>query len=119
MPDLTPVTYAKCPTAESFVAFIPSASEPGKTYRIEFNPRRGFTESEGWRCADTETHQPCKGFQYRKRCRHVERAKRKWCGWDQFIDSGEPTQVLRVNGEVLNTCPNCHKREVIYEEHLV
>ena len=40
----------------------------------------------------------CKGYQYRKICKHVTELDQTRCTWNQFIEGGEP-----VDGR----CPGC------------
>lgn len=41
----------------------------------------------------------CKGFKYRKKCRHIEIAKRVRCGWSELVSE------QRANGA--GDCPDC------------
>lgn len=40
----------------------------------------------------------CKGYQFRKTCRHVKAAESLRCGWQQFAHGGQP-----IDGK----CPRC------------
>lgn len=40
----------------------------------------------------------CKGYQFRKSCRHIKAAETMRCGWNQFVHGGEP-----IDGR----CPKC------------
>ena len=51
----------------------------------------------------------CKGFKFRKTCRHVLAAEKLRCGWQEFVEGGEP-----VNGR----CPKCGC-EVTAEQYAV
>lgn len=40
----------------------------------------------------------CKGYQFRRTCRHIKAAESMRCGWQEFVEGGEP-----VDGR----CPKC------------
>lgn len=57
----------------------------GEKHRVDYSHRHG------WHC-------DCKGFLYRKQCKHIEAVKKTKCNWDQFTDGGEPIDKM---------CPMC------------
>jgi hypothetical protein len=47
----------------------------------------------GWTCT-------CKGFYFRRRCKHVRHAETLHCGWEQMHHGGAP-----IDGR----CPKCER----------
>jgi hypothetical protein len=86
MPDLTPETFLYCSSVEKFVTIKGS-----KDYLVRHGLSVFGDYVYDWHCQ-------CESFKYRKKCKHIEEAKKEYCGWDQFVDGGEP------EGGV---CPKC------------
>jgi hypothetical protein len=97
MPDLT-VEYHWACMSNMRVAFDIKGSK-GNTYRVDAHRPRG--DQAQWHCT-------CKGFEFRGKCKHVEQAKKKVCGWNAFLQGGEPVDVP-VDDEHPNgkACPKC------------
>jgi hypothetical protein len=85
MPDLSIEYYWLCETARHWEAKHP------RGYRVAWEYQRGGDVQYDWHCE-------CKGFQFRRKCSHIEWAKPLRCGWHQFEDGGE------CDGKV---CPRC------------
>jgi len=85
MPDLTEETFWLCASAHAWETTI-----NGHVVRYGYQAR-GPVQYD-YAC-------DCKGFTYRRRCRHIDEAKTAHCKWHQFIDGGEPT--------VEHHCPRC------------
>lgn len=85
MPDFINQPFYHCESAEYFAVVI-------NNYNVVYDDANGI---HSWRCE-------CKGFKYYKKCKHIEEAKKKHCGWMQFSDGGDI---------VNNKCPRC-KAEV-------
>lgn len=96
MPDLNIETYTWCEQNEY-------ANIKVGDYIVTYRAGE-LTSAEGWHCT-------CKGFMYRHKCKHIEKAKELKCdhGWEAAIGSpatdwvddkcpkcGGPTSVLRV-----------------------
>lgn len=84
MPDLTLETYRYCSSVENFEMKI-------KDYIITYGRKNVGQYQYNWHCT-------CKGFQFRKRCKHVEQAQLQLCGWDEFVDPEKSTD---------GKCPRC------------
>ena len=88
MPDLTTEYYYYCESIDGF------RTEIGQ-YVVR------HTRYAGWDCT-------CKGWKYRKNCKHVAQAKEKFCGWHQFT-SPEPLDDL---SKELGVCPKCKAADI-------
>lgn len=97
MPDFTQEVYYHCRSLEHFRIEVLS-SKQDKTYKV------GISYSHEPTTAQYEWHCECKGFQMRRKCRHIERAKASpfYCGWNGLTDPGEP--VLKNERW---KCPRC------------
>lgn len=94
MPDLTVESYWCCATRESWSKKVTGSK--GDLYEVVWGPA-GPNAQYGAEFSCT-----CPGFKYRRKCHHVTEAKKDYCGWDQFINGGEPDEA---NGE--RSCPKC------------
>lgn len=83
MPDFTTHSFSYCKSVEDFKLSIGN-------YLVTHG-RSGGQFQYDWNCT-------CQGFKFRHKCKHIEEAKKQYCGWDQFIDNGEPIDKC---------CPNC------------
>lgn len=80
MPDLTLESYAVC---QSLIPYRKQWSVGGYTQNLN---------------RQYELECSCRGYQYRKICKHVQELNQTMCTWSQFMHGGEP-----VNGR----CPGC------------
>jgi hypothetical protein len=85
MSDLTIETRWACESIQGWITVITGSK--GDKYRVAYNYDPDYT----WMCS-------CLGFQHRSQCKHIEQAKKQFCGWDQEIDPGKP-----IDGK----CPKC------------
>ena len=84
MADLTPEYYWCCESAKQWTMTV------GK-YTVRFGYTPVGLYQYDFSCE-------CKGFKYRKKCKHIEEAKKHHCGWNQFCDGDEPKD---------GKCPKC------------
>jgi transcription initiation factor IIE alpha subunit len=93
MADLTIEYYWMCATARH--VRYPIEGSKGNKYMVEYDHQRG------WTCQ-------CKGFQMRKKCRHIKEAQEKHCGWHQWSHGKDAVEVS-VDDDHPNgfACPNC------------
>ncbi len=84
MPDLTVEHYPVCESARVW-----STTVEGITGRHTVTWEPG---SEGWNYRCT-----CKGFRFRRSCRHVEEARKQHCNWNGFVKGVSEAQE----------CPKC------------
>jgi hypothetical protein len=95
MPDLTIESHYCCKSVVD-----------GQRNIGDYNQTFGFSPfgkyQYAWDCT-------CKGFQFRKTCKHVKQAETEQCGWDSFFHTGEV-----VDGK----CPRC-QGEVTVMRHAV
>jgi len=94
MPDLIPVSYWHCKEFEEFEVNVPS-SKTG-VYIVSFGPVPFGPVQRDWQCE-------CKGFQFRKTCKHIPIAKRMRCGWSQYVDGGDVERDEKDSPR----CPDC------------
>ena len=85
MPDLISTPFYYCKSVENFRITIGN-------YIVTHGRSNGQFQYD-WSCT-------CQGFKFRHKCKHIEEAKKHYCGWDEFIDGGEPVNKL---------CPKCNK----------
>lgn len=45
----------------------------------------------------------CMGFQFRRKCKHVDKLREKLCGWNEQIDDVRQTPQQEMEG----ICPKC------------
>ena len=90
MPDFTIEYYAHCESYEQFETEVMGS----KKYRVWYGPvqTREYGVQTDWQCE-------CKGFQFRKTCKHIAAAKESYCGWSEKFDDGHPTDQ--------DKCPKC------------
>jgi len=96
MPDLTVHTVPVCLASREWVRMVPSASDPTKTYRVEYGEtfdRKGVQRDFSCTCpAFVKTG----GKSY---CKHIKAVKKDRCRWnDHFEMCATPTD---------NKCPDC------------
>lgn len=98
MPDFTHEVYFHCQSAEDYRSEVVGST--GKTYKVWI----GFANWPG--AAQYEWQCECKSFKFRKRCKHIDRAKNSsdYCWWQQFIHGGE---IVRDDNGVAR-CPECN-----------
>lgn len=97
MPDFTEEVHFHCRSAEDWETTVPASN--GGTYRVWV----GYANWPG--AAKYEFQCECKGFQFRKTCKHVKAAKESdaYCGWQQFVHGGA---VVRDEQNIAR-CPEC------------
>ncbi len=86
MPDLSIVTSAICPDQLHFAVRL-------NNYSVSFDVFNRGQYQRNWHCT-------CKGFQFRKTCKHVEAAKLEQCQYDQQFD--QPPHD--------GNCPHCRQK---------
>lgn len=105
MPDLTIQDFWMCITNNQFQVEIPKTSSVrdellhatlGKDkYICRYGRTPDGDYDYGWTCE-------CRGFQFRKDCKHIDEAEKQRCGWHQQFDAGEP-----VDDGNIKRCPEC------------
>lgn len=83
MPDLINRPYSYCLSVTNYQTKIDSHTVT--------HGKSGGQYQYDWSC-------DCKGFKFRRKCKHVEAAKLSYCGWNEFTDGGS-----RQDGK----CPKC------------
>jgi hypothetical protein len=93
MPDLTIQTARWCATNDHAIAHIGE-------YEQTFNGHNPGPYSRNWACT-------CRGYQFRKTCKHIVAAERMRCCYGWEAAAGSPIEM----GEM---CPACgEKTEVV------
>jgi len=100
MPDLTVHTAYTCETNIQWGPVTVKSSSGATSYEVSWGRRYDPMDAlYGWSCT-------CKGFQFRKTCKHVKavEAEHLRCGWNAELD---PTvdPVRNKDGELC--CPEC------------
>lgn len=98
MPDLMDVPFAYCLSNDGWEKAVTSRSRPGITHTVRWEHKHYIGDNVyGFTCT-------CEHYTYRHvECSHIKKAKDEFCGWDQFMDGGEPlSSVMGVN-----VCPRC------------
>lgn len=85
MSSLQFVNYLWCPDNAHYY-------EKVKDYHVNYDMRNG------WTCT-------CKGFQFRKNCKHIEEVENNRCGWGGGALIGSPSEEPE-DGK----CPECGKK---------
>ena len=87
MPDFTHEVFYHCVSAENFTMKVNEQT-------VTYGPSFGRYEYD-YSCT-------CKGFKFRKACKHIEKMREEHCNWMQFINGGQPVEK---NGK--KCCPKC------------
>ena len=95
MPDLTIEYHYMCTSCESWSCQVPSSKPGQKPYTVSYNYWAITPDSDGWGC-------DCKGFKFRRKCTHIDKAKAYHCGWHGQFDEGE-SEIDPQNPK----CPRC------------
>jgi len=97
MPDLAVEYHLACQSNKRVVMIIKGSK--GAEYRVDGELPCG--DAARWYCT-------CKGYEFRHTCRHIEEAKKTVCGWNAFVQGGDPKDVP-VDDEHPNgkACPKC------------
>jgi hypothetical protein len=94
MPDLTVIHYRGCQDLDYFQMTVDGSK--GNKYVVSCNRGR-------WSC-------DCKGFKFRKTCKHVEEAQKNKCGWSQEWNDEE---AVVKGGDYV--CPKCGGETFVYK----
>ncbi len=70
---------------------VKAQGSKGDVYTCTFGPTNHGPVQYDWTC-------DCKGFKFRKKCKHVIDAERDRCGWHQQFDGGR---------SMMGYCPRC------------
>ena len=102
MPDFTEVVHYHCASVESFQTEVKGSK--GQVYHV------GITYQDHPDAAQYDWDCTCKGFSFRRSCKHVTEAKlsKAYCGWHQMVDGGDPVEML--HGDPL--CPRCSGKTI-------
>ena len=84
MPELSIVYMQMCASNEY-------AERDIRGYRQVYDPHL-----DGWTCT-------CKGFTYRKTCKHIKQAEEERCGWHQQYSDEVQTEAQEND----HICPKC------------
>ena len=92
MPDLTIVTAWTCQTNQYWRKTV-------NGYLVEWRQQApNATVQYDWACT-------CKGFQFRRQCKHIEQVRDERCGWNETL---EPTAQPESGGpDNRPLCPEC------------
>ncbi len=104
MPDLDIVYKQQCMEWMHKSVEVPSSSDPSKTYTVTAD----FSET---RRRENEYHCTCKGYQFRKMCKHVQHVidNKLICDWHQMWGMGQSKEEKENY-----ICPKCKgKTEVV------
>ena len=96
MPDFTEEVHFHCASVESYETEVKGSTGTHKVWVGRAN----------WPgAAQYEFQCDCKGFKFRKTCKHIKQVKESesYCGWHQMIGGGE---VVRDENNVA-CCPEC------------
>jgi hypothetical protein len=96
MPDLTIETAYVCSSTQHWSCTVTGTR--GNEYTVTFGPTQGWAVYKyDWSCT-------CKAGTHGRKCKHVDRARGRWCGWNAEADPG-----LRPDrhGESELACPSC------------
>ncbi len=96
MPDFTHVVYFHCQSVEDYEAKIEGSTGREYTVRVGYAGPEHSTKF-AWSC-------DCQSFKFRHRCKHIEAAKKDYCGWHEQIQGGE---IIRDESNVAR-CPECN-----------
>lgn len=99
MPELSLVPFFECVTATQWETTVVSGSSE-KVYSVRWDNISHKNEQ-----AEYDFSCTCPDYQYRSfhYCKHIEFARRKFCGWMEFIHGGDIRK--RSNGKP--ACPRC------------
>ena len=104
MSDLTRQAFFHCPSVENYPTEVQGSR---KTYTVRVGYLPGGPTQFAWSCE-------CPGFKFRKTCKHIDEAKKTYCGWSEFVHGGE---VKRDENNCAR-CPECGDL-AIAQEHAV
>lgn len=86
--DLTTHTTLTCSTNLDWSETVQGSG--GKTYTVAYGPTPRGPYQYDWSCT-------CSGFKFRGKCKHVEAAKARRCGWNGTLELVEH----------VCSCPDC------------
>ena len=97
MTDFTVETKWICETAENWQYDIMRDGQ--RVYRVKYNHMPdNHAVAYDYTCT-------CKGYKFRKNCKHIEEAKQYHCNWNQFVDGGDVLWLDPSKEEFC--CPRC------------
>jgi hypothetical protein len=86
MPDLTPIVIATCKSNTLWTATI-------NGHEVIYS-RSGYSRyTYDYSC-------DCQGFQYRRKCKHIEAAKEARCAWNAELSESNAETCPRCGGDV-------------------
>ena len=95
MPDFTEEVHFHCASVEDYSTEIKGSTGTHKVWVGRAN----------WPgAAQYEFQCDCKGFKFRHRCKHIEEAKKDYCGWHEQIEGGE----IKRDENNIARCPKCN-----------
>ena len=96
MPDLTIHTAYVCASTQNWSCTVTGSR--GDEYTVTFGPAGpNSVYLYEWNCT-------CNAGRFGRRCKHVDRARGRWCGWNAEAD---PSLRPDRHGEAELTCPSC------------